>query len=111
MADRVLLLGLVGLCFCLATASDHSPLQDFCVADSSSNGTVLKYFASEWPYMQKSQLGQVNYVAIAALSSQNPGVIPIANVVFGSNPDMSTDILVKAFQLNKNVVGRIQSKF
>ncbi|KAK3027528.1 hypothetical protein RJ639_041719 [Escallonia herrerae] len=187
MADRVLLLGLVGLCFCLATASDHSPLQDFCVADSSSNvlvngltckspsmvqasdfsfsglhmaGNTSNAVGSKVTPVTVAQLpglntlgispslevgfvtsnpenrliskvlpkgdvfvfpvglvhfqrnaGQVNAVAIAALSNQNAGVIPIANVVFGSNPDISTDILVKAFQLDKNVVGRIQSKF
>ncbi|KAK3027527.1 hypothetical protein RJ639_041718 [Escallonia herrerae] len=55
--------------------------------------------------------GKMNAVAIAALSSQNPGVIPIANAVFGSNPDISNDILVRAFQVDKNVVGSIQSKF
>ncbi|KAK3026822.1 hypothetical protein RJ639_041894 [Escallonia herrerae] len=215
MGDRVLLLGLIGLCFCLATASDHSPLQDFCVADSSGsvlvNGltcknpsliqasdfsisglhmvgntsnavgskvtpvtvaqlpglntlgislvridyapwginpphthpraseilTVLEgslevgfvtsnpgnrliskvlqkgdvfVFPVELVHFQRNA-GQVNAVAIAALSSQNPGVIPIANAVFGSNPDISSDILVRAFQVDKNVVSSIQSKF
>nr|CAB3480230.1 unnamed protein product [Digitaria exilis] len=37
-------------------------------------------------------------VALAALSSQNPGVITIANAVFGSKPPISDDILAKAFQ-------------
>ncbi|KVI11439.1 putative germin-like protein 2-1 [Cynara cardunculus var. scolymus] len=50
-------------------------------------------------------------VAIAALSSQNPGAITIANAVFGSNPDIARDILAKAFQVDKNVVYQIQSKF
>ncbi|XP_024959744.1 putative germin-like protein 2-2 [Cynara cardunculus var. scolymus] len=50
-------------------------------------------------------------VAIAGLSSQNPGVITIANAVFGSNPDINADILAKAFQVDKNVVYQIQSKF
>ncbi|RVW24059.1 putative germin-like protein 2-1 [Vitis vinifera] len=34
-------------------------------------------------------------IALAALSSQNPGVITIANAVFGSKPDISSDILQK----------------
>jgi len=38
-------------------------------------------------------------VALAALSSQNPGVITIANVVFGSKPPISDDVLAKAFQV------------
>ncbi|KAL0383764.1 UNVERIFIED_CONTAM: putative germin-like protein 2-1 [Sesamum calycinum] len=37
-------------------------------------------------------VGTGNAVAIAALSSQNPGVITIANAVFGSKPDVSSDI-------------------
>ncbi|KAK1280136.1 putative germin-like protein 2-1 [Acorus gramineus] len=50
-------------------------------------------------------------VAIAALSSQNPGVITIANAVFGSNPPISDDVLAKAFQVDKNMVDRIQAQF
>lgn len=55
--------------------------------------------------------GFENAVAIAALGSQNPGVITIANAVFGSTPDIPGDILAKAFQVDKTVVGQIQSKF
>ncbi|XP_077211216.1 putative germin-like protein 2-1 [Tasmannia lanceolata] len=50
-------------------------------------------------------------VAIAALSSQNPGVITIANAVFGSNPPISHDVLAKAFQLDNKVVDYLQSIF
>ncbi|KAD6454073.1 hypothetical protein E3N88_08779 [Mikania micrantha] len=50
-------------------------------------------------------------VAIAGLSSQNPGVITIANAVFGSNPDIPGDILAKAFQVDVKFVYQIQSKF
>ncbi|KAD6454065.1 hypothetical protein E3N88_08771 [Mikania micrantha] len=51
-------------------------------------------------------------VAIAGLSSQNPGVITIANAVFGSNPDIPGDIdLAKAFQVDMKLVYQIQSKF
>ncbi|XWS57798.1 hypothetical protein CRYUN_Cryun09bG0204300 [Craigia yunnanensis] len=56
-------------------------------------------------------VGKTNAVAFAALSSQNPGVITIANAVFGSNPPINPDVLVKAFQLDKNVVKNLQSKF
>ncbi|XP_030476679.1 putative germin-like protein 2-1 [Syzygium oleosum] len=55
--------------------------------------------------------GTVNAVAIAALGSQNPGVITVTNAVFGSTPDIAMDILAKAFQVDKNIVGQIQSKF
>ncbi|XVF57028.1 hypothetical protein PTKIN_Ptkin06aG0169900 [Pterospermum kingtungense] len=56
-------------------------------------------------------VGKTNAVAFAALSSQNPGVITIAKAVFGSNPAINPDVLVKAFQLDKNVVKDLQSKF
>ena len=56
-------------------------------------------------------LGKTNAVAFVVLSSQNPGVITIANAVFGSNPPINLDVLVKAFQLDKNVVKNLQSKF
>ncbi|KAJ9177414.1 hypothetical protein P3X46_012639 [Hevea brasiliensis] len=56
-------------------------------------------------------IGKTNAVAIAALSSQNPGVITIANAVFGSNPPINPDVLTKAFQLDKNVVNYLQKQF
>nr|GEZ65414.1 germin-like protein 2-1 [Tanacetum cinerariifolium] len=43
--------------------------------------------------------------------SMNPGAITIADAVFGSNPDISDDILAKAFQVDKKVIDDIQSKF
>ncbi|XP_068656478.1 putative germin-like protein 2-1 [Aristolochia californica] len=55
--------------------------------------------------------GLTKAVAIAALSSQNPGVITIANTVFGSSPAIAEDALAKALQVNKSVVNYIQSKF
>ncbi|CAN0897023.1 Putative germin-like protein 2-1 [Linum grandiflorum] len=56
-------------------------------------------------------VGYGNAMAIAALSSQNPGVITIANAVFGSKDDISSDILAKAFQVDKDVVQQLQAKF
>ena len=56
-------------------------------------------------------VGTTNAVAIAALSSQNPGVITIAKAVFGSKPAISTDVLTKSFQVDKNVVQYLQSQF
>ncbi|KAM0832614.1 hypothetical protein ACQ4PT_064787 [Festuca glaucescens] len=41
---------------------------------------------------------------IAALSSQNPGAITIANAVFGSKPIISDDVLAKAFQVDKKTM-------
>ncbi|KAK1280135.1 putative germin-like protein 2-1 [Acorus gramineus] len=55
--------------------------------------------------------GYGNAVAIAALSSQNPGVITVANSVFGTKPPIADDVLAKAFQVDKSVVDRLQSQF
>ncbi|KAK1279235.1 Germin-like protein 8-2 [Acorus gramineus] len=55
--------------------------------------------------------GHENAVAIAALSSQNPGVITIANAVFGSNPKIDDGILAKAFQVDKKVIDYLQNQF
>ena len=54
---------------------------------------------------------KTNGVAFAGLSSQNPGVITIANATFGSNPPINPDILAKAFQMNKNVVNYLIKQF
>ncbi len=56
-------------------------------------------------------VGKTNAIALASLSSQNPGVITIANAVFGSNPPINPDVLAKAFQLDKNVIEYLQKVF
>jgi quercetin dioxygenase-like cupin family protein len=50
-------------------------------------------------------------VAIAALSSQNPGAITIANAVFGSKPQISDDVMAKAFQVEKGTIDWLQAQF
>jgi quercetin dioxygenase-like cupin family protein len=55
--------------------------------------------------------GKSNTIAFAALSSQNPGVITIANAVFGSDPPINPDILTKAFQVDKDVINYLQGQF
>ncbi|KAL3349944.1 hypothetical protein AABB24_022813 [Solanum stoloniferum] len=56
-------------------------------------------------------VGKTNAVAFAGLSSQNPGVITIANAVFGSDPPINDDVLAKAFQIENKVVDYLQSQF
>ena len=56
-------------------------------------------------------IGKTNAVAIAGLSSQNPGVITIAKAVFGSDPPISPEVLTKAFHLDKKVVQELQKQF
>ncbi|KAL7255354.1 hypothetical protein ACSBR1_009497 [Camellia fascicularis] len=55
--------------------------------------------------------GKTNVVALAALSSQNPRTIKVANAVFGSNPKIFDDVLAKAFQVDKKVVDYLQAQF
>ncbi|KDP23768.1 hypothetical protein JCGZ_23601 [Jatropha curcas] len=56
-------------------------------------------------------IAKTNAVAFAGLSSQNPGVITIANALFGPKPPINPDVLTRAFQLDKNVVGYLQKQF
>ncbi|CAI0550718.1 unnamed protein product, partial [Linum tenue] len=78
--------------------------------DSHLISKILFVFPIGLIHFQRN-VGHANVVAIAALSSQNPGVITIANSIFGSKPDISTDILAKTFQVDKSIVEQIQSKF
>ncbi|KAK4490615.1 hypothetical protein RD792_001303 [Penstemon davidsonii] len=78
-------------------ASDPSPLQVFCVAvkDSAAPEGLIHF---------QVNVGKTNAISFAGLSSQNPGVITIANAVFGSDPTINPDVLAKAFQVEKNVI-------
>ncbi|PKA64043.1 Putative germin-like protein 2-1 [Apostasia shenzhenica] len=55
--------------------------------------------------------GMTKAVAISALSSQNPGVVTVANAVFGSKPAISSQVLQRAFQLDEKTVRMLQAKF
>lgn len=55
--------------------------------------------------------GKAPALAFAALSSQFPGVITIANSVFGTMPPISDEILAKAFMIEKDQVDWIQKQF
>ncbi|KAI7748892.1 hypothetical protein M8C21_032813 [Ambrosia artemisiifolia] len=157
MADhRLATFAVLVLVFTAVWATDHSPLQDFCVADMSGQDfapwgvipphthprateilTVLEgqievgfvtsnpenrhiskvlnkgdvfVFPVNLVHYQRNT-GNTYAVAIVALSSQNPGVNLIGSAVFGSNPDISTDILAKAFQVSADVISDIQLKF
>ncbi|CAK9327865.1 unnamed protein product [Citrullus colocynthis] len=56
-------------------------------------------------------VGRTPALAFAGLGSQNPGVITIANAVFGSKPLIPVEVLEKAFQLDVNVVAYLQRRF
>ena len=55
--------------------------------------------------------GKTSALALSGLSSQNPGVITIANAVFGAKPPISDEVLAKAFQLDKKTVDWLQAQF
>ncbi|KAM4089824.1 hypothetical protein ACJW30_09G013300 [Castanea mollissima] len=56
-------------------------------------------------------IGETNALAFSGLNSQNPGLITIANAIFGSSPPINPDVLIKAFQLEKSVVDYLQKQF
>ncbi|CAE6205812.1 unnamed protein product [Arabidopsis arenosa] len=56
-------------------------------------------------------VGKYPAVALAGLSSQNPGVITIADTVFGSNPQIDPGFLASAFQVDRKIVMDLQTKF
>ncbi|XP_057809535.1 putative germin-like protein 2-1 [Salvia miltiorrhiza] len=56
-------------------------------------------------------VGKTNAVAFAGFGNQNPGVITIANAVFGSDPKINPDVLAKAFQVEKNIIDILQAQF
>ncbi|XP_020238182.1 germin-like protein subfamily 1 member 7 [Cajanus cajan] len=49
-------------------------------------------------------VGYGNAVAIAGLSSQNPGTIIIANALLKATPPISGEVLTKAFQIDQNTL-------
>ncbi|XP_057763859.1 putative germin-like protein 2-1 [Salvia miltiorrhiza] len=59
----------------------------------------------------QQNVGENDAVTIAFLSSQNPGVIAIANAVFGSNPPINADVLAKAFQVEHDLVNKLQAPY
>ncbi|XP_052202780.1 putative germin-like protein 2-1 [Diospyros lotus] len=56
-------------------------------------------------------VGYGSAVAVASLSSQNPGLVTASGAVFGSKPAVPADILSKSFQLDKSVVEYLQTVF
>ena len=56
-------------------------------------------------------IGKTNAVAFAALSSQNPGVITIANALFNSTPPINPAVLAKGFMVDEKFVQELQKKF
>ncbi|EOA18496.1 hypothetical protein CARUB_v10007047mg [Capsella rubella] len=55
-------------------------------------------------------IGKQPAVALAALNSQNPGVIVISNTLFWSSPPIDPNVLAKSFQLDPKVIMDLQKK-
>ncbi|KAJ4748326.1 germin-like protein 2 [Rhynchospora pubera] len=49
-------------------------------------------------------------VAIAGFSSQNPGLIVIADALFDSNPPIPDDVLEKALQVDKKIIEALKAQ-
>ncbi|KAB1226763.1 Germin-like protein subfamily 1 member 16 [Morella rubra] len=56
-------------------------------------------------------MGNTNALVFASLSSQNPRLITIADVVFGADPPINPNVLAKAFQVDKNVINYLEQQF
>jgi len=50
-------------------------------------------------------------VGIAGLSSQNPGLVRVADSLFGATPGVTDDVLAKAFRIDAATVQRIKAQF
>ncbi|XP_056175470.1 putative germin-like protein 2-1 [Syzygium oleosum] len=59
----------------------------------------------------QQNVGYGNAFSFSSLSSQNPGVVLVPDTVFGSTPLIATDVLAKAFQVDKAIVEQIEAKF
>ncbi|CAN1765801.1 Germin-like protein subfamily 1 member 18 [Linum perenne] len=56
-------------------------------------------------------IGKTPGRAVSGLSSQNPGIVVIANSVFGSKPGVDPSLLAAAFRMDKGLVEDLQMKF
>ncbi|GJN19074.1 hypothetical protein PR202_gb06311 [Eleusine coracana subsp. coracana] len=48
---------------------------------------------------------------VVGLSSQNPGLIRVADSIFGASPAVNDEVLAKAFRINQGTVQMIKEKF
>ncbi|CAI9115677.1 OLC1v1016650C1 [Oldenlandia corymbosa var. corymbosa] len=55
-------------------------------------------------------VGKTKGMGIVAFNSQNPGVISVANSVFGTDPLIEAEVLTKSFQLDKKTIDFLQSR-
>ncbi|KAK4850365.1 hypothetical protein QYF36_006137 [Acer negundo] len=56
-------------------------------------------------------IGKTDGVLYVSFNSQNPGLITLANSIFGTNPPIDPYALARAFQMDVNAVKQLQAKF
>lgn len=58
-------------------------------------------------------VGAANTVVLSAVNSQNPGIVEVAQTIFGAKPPINSDYLSGSFLsvLDKNTVEQLQTKF
>ncbi|KAL1830848.1 hypothetical protein ACET3Z_000499 [Daucus carota] len=59
----------------------------------------------------QQNVAEGNTTVLGFLSAANPGVITVANAVFGSNPPIGDDVLGKAFQADARTIKAFKSQF
>ncbi|OWM66820.1 hypothetical protein CDL15_Pgr002615 [Punica granatum] len=55
-------------------------------------------------------IGKTPAIAFAIFDSQNPGLVTVGNAVFGANPPIDPQVLIKALQLDKKTIDYLQSR-
>ena len=87
----------------------------FVAADGTLFARVLSAgyaFVFPWGLVHfEINFGERPAVGIAGLSSQNPGVVRVADSLFGATPAVTDDVLAKAFGIDAATVQRIKAQF
>ncbi|KAL5716251.1 hypothetical protein ACHQM5_017969 [Ranunculus cassubicifolius] len=56
-------------------------------------------------------IGRDPAFALSGLNSQNPGVITIANAIFGTNPPIANPLLRRAFRIDDRIINILRAPF
>ncbi|XP_065618411.1 putative germin-like protein 8-1 [Quercus suber] len=89
MASSILLSGLLAWFFIAALASDPSPLQDFCIADTNSQEPVTMASADQTSSLPvpdpvgSSDSNELNTNPYCLKSGDNPGSILVTDLLIG----------------------------
>ncbi|XP_072986503.1 germin-like protein 3-5 [Typha latifolia] len=56
-------------------------------------------------------IGEGKVLQVVAFNRQSPGIVFAPETLFGSMPDIPTEVLTKAFRVNEEIIDLIKSKF